>query len=113
MEELEKRWDILEGTDTDELASADFNPEVGWCDAANATASFMIVAENRGAQRVTGEVSSILLDDQNGSTEGVQSTDGRRLTAGKVVPAIGAWMSRLLSRVEDALSISEYDRIER
>ena len=111
-EELDKRWAFLEGTDTSGFGDVYWNPEAGWCDAANATASFMVAAERRGVKRITAKVAELLLDAKCGRIEGVRTTDGRRFTADKVVLAVGAWTSNMLSPVEDQLEIPERHRVE-
>ncbi|OLN86635.1 L-pipecolate oxidase 2 [Colletotrichum chlorophyti] len=111
--DLPKRWEVLEGMNTERLGDAYFNPEAGWCDAASATARFMAVSEKKGVRRVTAEVAELLFDFERKKVIGVRTTGGQRLTADKIVLASGAWTSKLLSPVEDALHLAELDRIER
>ena len=73
----------------------------------------MKAAKKRGVNRVTGEVTELLLDQETKRMIGVQTTDGQRYFADKIVLASGAWTSHLFSPIEDALSIEEHDRIER
>lgn len=89
-----------------------FNPEAGWCDAERATMSFLRVATNNGVKRVTGEVTELLLDSSNKRVTGVRTKDGKIHIADKIVLATGAWTSTLLSPIEDALGVSEPNRIE-
>jgi sarcosine oxidase/L-pipecolate oxidase len=89
-----------------------FNPEAGWCDAERATISFLRVATNNGVKRVTGEVTEILLDTSKKRVTGVRTKDGKTHVADKIVLATGAWTSTLLSPIEDALEVSEPNRIE-
>lgn len=96
-----------------EMGKGYFNPEAGWCDAERATMSFLRVATDNGVKRVTGEVCELILDTSNHQITGVRTTSGQIYAADKVVLATGAWTSALLSPVEDALRISEQDRIER
>lgn len=70
-------------------------------------------AEEKGVERVVGQVRELLCSKERSRVEGVRLDDGRVLTADKVVLAAGAWTSSLLSPVEDALSIPDEDRIER
>ena len=90
--------------------SAYWNPEASWCDAAMATAELMLTAMSRGVKYVTGEASKILLDDKR--VTGVQTQDGRRLLAGKILIATGAWTSSMMSDVEDRLGMNQADRFE-
>lgn len=111
--ELDKRWACLKGTETGGFGDVYWNPEAGWCDAANATARFMAAAEELGVKRITAKVAELLLDTKRGRIEGVRTTDGQRFTADKVVLAVGAWTSSMLSPVEDQLEIPERQRVER
>ncbi|KAK7705306.1 hypothetical protein SLS64_008143 [Diaporthe eres] len=114
LEDLGRRWDgLLEGTETAGFDSAYFNPDAGWVDAASATARFMATATGKGVKRVVGDVVELLFDKQTGRVEGCRTADGRRLTADKVVLAVGAWTSALLAPVEDALGVTEQDSVER
>ncbi|KAF2830298.1 DAO-domain-containing protein [Ophiobolus disseminans] len=109
-EELEKS-EVLKGLcGGAEMGRGYFNPEAGWCDAERATMSFLKVALNNGVQRVTGEVSELLLSKSGVS--GVRTKDGKTYTADKIVLAAGAWTSSLLSPIEDALDIPPKDSIE-
>ncbi|KAH9815323.1 fructosyl amino acid oxidase [Teratosphaeria destructans] len=111
--ELGDRWAALKGTDTAGFSHAYFNGEAGWCNALAATANVMAVAEKRGVNRVTDEVTELLLDPDGSRVAGVRTAKGQCLTADKVVLAAGAWTSSLMSPIEDALHISEHDRVER
>jgi sarcosine oxidase/L-pipecolate oxidase len=111
-EELQK-YDVTKGIVHERLGKGYFNPEAGWCDAEKATTSFTKVALELGVTRVTGEVQELLHDPRQSRITGVRLTDGRVLTAEKVVIAAGAWTSALLSPIEDALKMQERDRIER
>lgn len=113
VQELAERWSVLRGLETKGHRTAYSNPEAGWCDAALATASFMKAAEERGVNRVTGEVTELLLDRERKRMIGARTANGQRYFADNIVLAVGAWTSHLFSPVEDALSIGEHDRIER
>ncbi|KZM28804.1 oxidoreductase [Ascochyta rabiei] len=110
---LIEEHDVLKGLDSEALGKGYFNPEAGWCDAASATKSYLRIAESRGVERVTGEVEELLMRDDGLGVAGVRLQDGTVLTADKVVIAVGAWTSSLLSPLEDKLRIEEKDRIER
>ena len=112
VQEVGGRWKGLEGSDLGGFGSGYFNPEAGWVEAANATANFMRVAEEKGVKRVVGQIKGLVRDGKGG-LKGVRLEDGTELTADKVVLAAGAWTSSLLSPVEDALEIDERDRVER
>ena len=113
VDKLKDRWEALKGTDTKGFASAYYNPDAGWVNAAAATASFMKAAEDRGVKRVTADVAELLYDSQSGRLTGVQTADSQKYEAEKIILCTGAWTSSLLSSVEDAFEISEEDRIER
>ncbi|KAF2233642.1 FAD/NAD(P)-binding domain-containing protein [Viridothelium virens] len=112
LEQLDKRWAFLKGTETGGIGDVYWNPEAGWCDAAKATASFMEAAERRGVKRVNAKVTELLLDTEHGRIEGIRTIDGQRYTADKVVLAVGAWTSSMLSPIEDQLEIAERHRVE-
>lgn len=102
---------IFSETNLEFVERAYWNPEAGWCDAASATAELMKAAVGRGVQYLTGDVQALNL----GSTgvEGVHTSDGRLLKAKRVVLASGAWTSKLMTSMEDALGIPEEERFER
>lgn len=109
-----KRYEVLKDLNGNTaMGRAYFNPEAGWVDAERATMTFFRVATDKGVKRVTGEVSELLLDDDNSRMAGVRTSDGQVYTADKIVLATGAWTSALLSPIEDKLLIPEEDRIER
>lgn len=110
------RWAATAGTDTAGFASAYFNPDAGWVNAAQATARFLATAVEKGVRREVGDVDALLMADDAGATgavRGVRTRDGRVWTADRIVLAAGAWTSALLSPVEDALGVAEADRVER
>lgn len=113
LEDLKQKFDVLGSTPLDDIGDVYFNPEAGWCNAAAATAGFMLAAEKRGIKRVTAQVSELIYNPDHGSIEGVVTSEGQRLVADKVVLAVGAWTSALLSPVEDQVDIPEQDRVER
>lgn len=111
--ELQQRWDgVLKGTEMRGFNGAYFNPEAGWVNATGATASFMAAAVKRGVNRMITQALELVLDTGSGRIRGVRHADGKVLTADKVVLATGAWTSSILSPIEDALNISDQDRIE-
>ncbi|KAF2765496.1 FAD/NAD(P)-binding domain-containing protein [Teratosphaeria nubilosa] len=110
--ELGDRWAALKGTDIAGFSHAYFNGEAGWCNAHGATANVMAVAEKRGVNRITDQVTELLLDTNGSRVAGVRTAKGQCLTADKVVLAAGAWTSSLMSPIEDALHVSENDRVE-
>lgn len=113
LSELGVRWNVLKHTETQGFQRAYFNPEAGYCDAAGATASFMEAVEKHGVKRLNGQVTELVFDREGGRASGVRTADGQHLTADKIVLAVGAWTSSLLSPVEDSLFIASQDRIER
>ncbi|KAF9872791.1 sarcosine oxidase [Colletotrichum karsti] len=113
VQSLGKRWEALDGIQTKDLGDAYFNPEAGWCDAASATARFMSVAERKGVKRVTAEIKELEFDRSQRRVVGLRTADGQILKADKIVLASGAWTSKLLTPIEDALRLAEEQRIER
>lgn len=112
LNELEKHWKgILRGTETQGFKDAYWNPEAGWCNAAAATAGLMEVANQRGVKYIIGDVAGLHLGSDG--VKSVRTSDGRHLTADKIVLATGAWTSSTLTPLEDELQIPEADRIER
>jgi sarcosine oxidase/L-pipecolate oxidase len=95
-----------------EMGKGYFNPEAGWCDAERATMSFLRVATDKGVKRVTCEVTELTLDTSQGRVTGVRTSSGEAYTADKIVLAMGAWTSALLSPIEDALQLPEQGCIE-
>ena len=102
---------IFAGTNLEGIGKAYWNPLAGWCDAAAATAELTKVAVGRGVQYITGDVQQLKLGSQG--VEGVYTGDGKLYTARKIVLATGAWTSKLMTSVEDALELPEEDRVER
>jgi sarcosine oxidase / L-pipecolate oxidase len=101
----------LEGTSTEGVEDAYWNPDAGWANAAKATASYMDEAKRYGVNRIVAEIEELVVED--GHVKGVRTADGKVLTADKIVLASGAWTSSLLSPVEDALNMKDEHRIER
>ncbi|KAK3686695.1 hypothetical protein LTR37_019575 [Vermiconidia calcicola] len=113
LEDIETKWDgIMKGTDLQDFKNAYFNEETGWCDAAGATHRFMQIATGKGVNRVTADVTEIILSDDQSKVLGVRTADGKELKADKVLIAAGSWTSSLLSPLEDTLSVPVKDRTE-
>lgn len=111
LDQLEKKWGgMMKGTSFENFKNAYFNSEAGWCDAAGATHNFMQVAVKKGINRVTADVSELILDDDRSRVLGVKTVDGQELKADKILVAAGAWTASLLSSLEDTLQIPEEDR---
>ena len=102
---------IFAGTNLDGIEKAYWNPEAGWCDAASATAELMKEAVKRGVSYITNDVQGLKLGTKD--VEGVYTSDGKLLRAKKVVLASGAWISSIMTSTEDALKISEEQRVEK
>lgn len=109
---VQTEWPCLEGTKLEGFQGAYFNPEAGWCDAAEATHAFMQAAVSKGVRRETGTVTSLLHDPSTSSVTGVLTSDGRTFSASKILLAAGSWTSQLLSRTEETLSLPPSQRIE-
>ena len=112
LQKIQERFPSLEGTSNEGFQSAYFNPEAGWCDAAQATHSFMLAAEKRGVRRETGKVTELIWDRSANKITGARTLDGRTFQAEKVILAAGPWTSQILSPTEDELSLPFEKRIE-
>ncbi|TKX21885.1 L-pipecolate oxidase-like protein 2 [Elsinoe australis] len=112
LNDMSKRWDVLDGTSTEGFDSAYLNPDAGWCNAAAATASLMAAAEERGVRREIADVHELTMDPQGGRIRSVCTTEGKHYSADRIVLAVGAWTSALLSPIEEALDIAEQGRVE-
>ncbi|KAK1635397.1 fructosyl amino acid oxidase [Colletotrichum phormii] len=113
VEDFKKQWKPFEGLETSGLGKAFFNPEAGWCDAALATQNLMAAAKRNGVETIAGEVVELMFDPSVGRVLGVRMTDGRKLTADRIVLSAGAWTSHLLAPIEALLRLAPQDRIER
>ncbi|KAI9782421.1 MAG: hypothetical protein M1816_001873 [Peltula sp. TS41687] len=102
---------IYKHTDFSGVDGAYWNPEAGWCDASAATVEMMQAAVNRGVKYEIGNVARLVLGISG--VDGVQLSDGRILTADKVLPCAGARTSSLMSPVEDHLQMDDSDRLEK
>lgn len=110
--EVERRWKgVLKGTELEGFRDAYWNPEAGWCDASAATHSLMQKTLRYGVRYESVDVEEIVLE--SGRVKGVRTTEGRLMSADKILLATGAWTSSLLSPIEDHLSIDEDDRVEK
>ena len=103
--------EIFAGTNLEGMEKAYWNPEAGWCDAASATAELMKEAVSGGVQYITGDVQRLKLGKSD--VEGVYTSDGKLLTAKKIILASGAWTSDIMTSTEDVLQIPEEERVER
>lgn len=113
LEEMKERYDVMKSSSLDNIGDVYFNPEAGWCNATAATASFMQAAEKQGIKRITSQIKELVYDSNSRRVEGVVTSNGERIVADKVVLALGAWTSAMLSPIEDQLDIADQDRVER
>lgn len=111
--DLERRWSIMNGTDTQPFKRAYLDHEAGWIDSATATWQFLETAIRRRVKREVADVTELLYDKTSGKISGARTAVGRTFLAETVILATGAWTSALLSPLEDALNIVDEDRIER
>ncbi|MCJ1318203.1 hypothetical protein MMC15_003531 [Xylographa vitiligo] len=114
LEEVREAWGgVLRETDMKDFGNAYWNPEAGWAEADKAVEAMLKEAVQRGVQYRQGHVVALLLHgSRRGGVRGVKLADGRTLEADKVLLATGAWTSKLMSGIEDTLSIDANDRIE-
>ena len=115
-DEAKQRWNgVLQDMSTDEIESAYFNPSAGWAEADKAVAAMLSEAIETSEGRVKyrrGEVAEIILHENGEGVKGVTLVNGNTIHAGKVILATGAWTSKVMSPLEDRLSIAEEGRVE-
>ncbi|KAL1886833.1 hypothetical protein Plec18167_000768 [Paecilomyces lecythidis] len=110
-EEVRRKWGgLLAEMDAQEYGSYYWNPSAGWADAAKAVEVMMRAATELGVKYEVGEAARIVYED--GAVKGVETKNGRRYMADKVLLATGAWTSQLMSTIEDELNIPEVERVE-
>lgn len=112
LEMVRERWGgVLKEVDVDGFATAYWNPGAGWCDAGAAVAEMMKTAIAGGVNYVVGDVGEVVLGREG--LDGVRTSEGKTFCADKILLCTGAWTSKVLSPLEDLLSIKEEDRVER
>ncbi|KAI9933985.1 hypothetical protein ASPWEDRAFT_48606 [Aspergillus wentii DTO 134E9] len=111
-EEVRRSWSGLLGqTDCSPFGSYYSNPSAGWADAGRALKIMEDEVSRMGVNRITlSEAARLVLGEKG--IKGVESRSGVLYTADKVLLATGAWTSRLMSSLEDELSIPDIDRVE-
>lgn len=118
-EEMRTKWGgLLGGMDVEGYDTAYGSPSAGWVDASRAVEVMVKEAVGRGVRYEIGEVEELLLWDEKGNdgkggVHGVKLGDGRVIHGRKVLLAMGAWTSQLMTKVEDKLEVEEEQRIER
>ncbi|KAL4738577.1 FAD dependent oxidoreductase [Aspergillus similis] len=111
-DEVRRAWGgVLERTDYTPFGSYYFNRSAGWADAGRALEVMLRKALELGIRYETGEARRIVYLEGAG-VQGVETETGDILQADKVLLATGAWTSKLMSSLEDALSIEHNDRVE-
>ncbi|KAL4995826.1 FAD dependent oxidoreductase [Aspergillus recurvatus] len=114
MEEDEVRtaWGgLLERTDYAPFGSYYFNQTAGWVDAGRALEIMLREAIELGIRYETVEARRVVFLEGAG-VQGIETEVGSVLRADKVLLATGAWTSKLMSSLEDELSIDHGDRVE-
>ena len=112
LEEVKTSWGgVLSGLDTTEYDTAYTNSSAGWADASPAVQAMMREAINKGVKYVVGEVSDLVAG--SGGLQGVRTSDGKFLTADKILLASGAWTGWLMSSLEQTLDIKPEDSINK
>ena len=114
LEEASKAWGgVLGDADLTSFEKAYWNPQAGWVEADEAMKAMLIEAVMKGVRYLQGDVVELLLHkDPKRGVQGVKLADNQIVKADKVLLAIGAWTSKLMSSVEDALRIEQEMRIE-
>ena len=112
--EAGKAWGgVLSDADMTNFEKAYWNSQAGWVEADKAVDAMLKEAVKKGVRYLQGDVEELLLhkDPERGVT-GVRLADAQVVEADKVLIATGAWTSKLMSSVEDALGIEQDMRIE-
>lgn len=111
-EEVRKNWGgVLARTDCSPFGSYYYNQSAGWVDAGMALRVMLEEAIRLGIRYETGEAKGVVFGE--GGVQGVQTEVGDVVRADKVLLATGAWTSKVMASLEDALGIAHSDRIER
>lgn len=111
--EVRESWGgVLRNANCEGMGSYYFNSSVAWADAGRAVEVIAGEVVRLGGRYVVGEVGRVLLDEDASGVKGVETRDGRVITADKVLLSTGAWTSQLLSPVEDQLNLSYEKRVE-
>ena len=112
--EIGKAWGgVLRDADLTSFEKAYWNPQAGWVEADKAVDAMLKEAVHKGVRYLQGDVVELLLhEDPKRGVRGVKLADMQVVEADKVLIATGAWTSKLMSSVEDALSIEQDIRIE-
>ena len=114
LEEVREAWGgVLQEANMNDFETAYWNPEAGWAEADKAVEVMLKKSVQRGVQYCQGYAVALLLHDNcKRGIRGVKLADGRVIEADKVLLATGAWTSKLMSGIEDTLSINAINRVE-
>ncbi|KAL2871394.1 NAD(P)/FAD-dependent oxidoreductase [Aspergillus lucknowensis] len=113
-DEVRQAWGgVLERTDCTPFGSYYFNPSAGWVDAGKALHLMLLEAIKLGIRYESGEAKSLIFPEKTDGVQGIETEAGTRLLADRVLLATGAWTSKLMSSLEDALDLPHDDRVER
>ncbi|KAL4763607.1 NAD(P)/FAD-dependent oxidoreductase [Aspergillus foveolatus] len=111
-DEVRRAWGgVLETTDYAPFGSYYFDWPAGCVDAGRALELMLRKALELGIRYETGEATRLVFLEGAGD-RGVETEAGSILQADKVLLATGAWTSKLMSSLEDALGIERNDRVE-
>jgi sarcosine oxidase/L-pipecolate oxidase len=87
------------------------NPLSGWVEAASAVRAVIEAAVANGVKYIAGDVAKLVLDD-NGYCTGVETKDGRTISAEKIILSTGAGTAKLLAdSAPDRAELQSEDRI--
>ncbi|KAL5047721.1 hypothetical protein BDW71DRAFT_213877 [Aspergillus fruticulosus] len=105
-----KHDEMVVDMEEDEVRKA-WGGSAGWVDAGRALDIMLREAVELGIRYEIGEVRRVIFLEGTG-VRGVETEARRILRADKVLLATGAWTSKLMSSLEDELSLGYGDRIE-
>ena len=111
-DEMKQRYDGLFG-DTDYTGAKDIfiNPLSGWAEAELALRRVIELAIDNGVKYIQGDVETLAFDE-NGDCIGVNTKDGKILSAEKVILSTGAGTAKLLAdSAPDRKNLQVEDRI--
>lgn len=94
----------------DDLGGAAYSPDDGWLDPNSVLQGYRRKARTLGAEMITGEVVSI--EHRAKVARTVVLADGRKIDAGYVVNAAGAWAKQISAMVGMAVPIEPMKRYE-
>lgn len=105
--QMKDSWNgVFSGMDTSDYDKSYFNPSAGWADASLAVAAMLNEATAKGIRYEVGEAMDLVTTEGANGIQCIETTDGRKYTADKILLSVGAWTPWLMASLEARLSIS-------